>query len=104
MSPAALTWEMGMIITLSLGAGQRATGPCWERSRAFPAWDWLPIRLMQLVAAFQRQGGQTRLGTRLIRSIANWHLIIASRQHMTVYLLAVLSPSFREEGCGPGRR
>lgn len=58
---------------------------------------------MQLMAAFQRQGGQTRLRTRLIRSLANWHLILSSRQHMTVYRLAVLSPSFREKGCGPGR-
>lgn len=68
-----------------------------------PAWDWLPLCLMQLVAAFQRQGGQTRLGTRLIRSLANWHLILASRQHMTVYHLAVLSPSFLQKGYGPGR-
>lgn len=80
----------------------------WVRSQACP---WKPAResrasragpfssLMPSVAAVQRWGGQTRLGTGLMRSLANWHLILASRQHMTVCHLAVLSPSFPERGC-----
>lgn len=102
-----LTWEMGVVLPLSLGAVQGALEVLWglreEEWRASRDQDWQFLHLMQPVAVFQRPGGQSWLGSRLMRSLANWHLIFTSRQHMVVYHLAVLSPAFCESGCGPGR-
>lgn len=91
-----------MTIALSLGAGQGALEVPLPQCPPPGTGTGCSSNLMQSVAAFQRQGGQSWLGTGLIRSLANWHLILASRQHMTVCHLVVLSPSFRGRGCDPG--
>lgn len=83
MSPAVLICEAGMTVALSSEAGQRALEvPPGLVGKPCPGLAGLPPNAAG--GCLPEEGGQTQPRTRLIRSLANWHLILASRQHMTV--------------------